>query len=273
MGAENKLYNKTVAFKGGNILVQFNQADQEPAVIQIYEDIGEDPFTGAGFTAKDFSAALEDIPRSKPIDIRINSAGGSVWDGLAIKTLLDEWPSRKTASIDGMAASVASWMAMSVDEIRAPKHAQMFIHDAWGFAMGNAEDMLPTANQLDKSSAQIADIYARKTGMSSSECRDMMKEGTLMTAKEAHEMGFIDRLTEDKEISNFSDKQVSNMRGHLEFVRNSISAAKKGGAKTSNNENQDKIVNRKQMIALLNKWGVKFQDSATDEELYALIEK
>lgn len=264
-----KPFSKTHVKPWGKVTVQFNAAKEEPATIQIYEDIGEDPWNGAGFTAKDFSDALADIPRNKPLDLRINSAGGSVWDGLAIKTLLDEWPARKTASIDGMAASVASWLPMSVNEIRAPKHAQMFIHDAWGFCMGNADDMIANAKQLDKTSAQIADIYARKTGMSQAECRDLMKANTLMTAEEAHEKGFIDRLTEEEPVANFSESQIRNMTSKLAIL-NSLSAPNKQGGDKQNQK--DNIMNKERMIALLNKWGVTIPKDAADEQLLTLVE-
>jgi ATP-dependent protease ClpP protease subunit len=269
MPKRKKIVNKVTPFKngGGKITVTFNAADEEPATIQIYEDIGEDPWTG-GFSAQDFADALKDIPRSKPIDLRINSAGGNVWDGLAIKTLLDEWPARKTASIDGMAASVASWIPMGVDEIRAPRHAQMFIHPAWALVSGYADDLRKNAADLDKTSDQIADIYARKTGMSSAECRDLMNAETLMTAEEAHGMGFIDRLTDDQAIQNFSDKQLTAMKSKL-AVLNSIKSAPSQGA--GNHQPQDDTMNRKNMTALLNKWGVKFEDKATDDEILELV--
>ena len=254
--------------KAGTISVQFNEADNEPAVVQIYEVIGEDPWTGKGFTAQDCADALADIPRSKPLDVRINSAGGDVWDGMAIKTLFDEWPARKTCSIDGMAASVASWLPMGFDEIRAPKHAQMFIHDAWGVVMGNAQDMSAMAAQLEKTSNQIAGIYARKTGMSVTQCRDMMRAQTLMTAEEAQAKGFIDKISGDDAVSNFSQKQIANMKTRLAML-NSLTAST-GGAKP--NQNKD-TMNREKMIALLKNWGVKHAENATDDELFALIEK
>src|SRR5579872_1662263 len=99
----------------GRIQVQFDDAKaDEPVEVMIYQDIGEDPWGFAdGFTAKDFLDAVKDIPNTRPLDLRINSAGGSVWEGMAIKTRMDEWKGRKTASIDGMAASVASWLPMS----------------------------------------------------------------------------------------------------------------------------------------------------------------
>lgn len=270
---KDKIFNRVIPFNGGKgkISVQFNrEKDDEPVTIQIYEEIGEDPWSGSGFTAKDFADALSDVPRSRAIDVRINSPGGMVWDGLAIKTLFDEWPAKKTASIDGMAASVASWFMMGADEIRAPKHAQMFIHPAWGMAVGFADDMRKLANDLDKSTEQIGDIYSRKTGMSRSECLDLMKSETLMTAEEAYEMGFIDKITEETPVSNFTDTQIANMKSKLAIL-NSLSASP-GGANHQQNQNKDTDMDRKHMIALLNKWGVKFDEKATDEQLNALIE-
>jgi ATP-dependent protease ClpP protease subunit len=276
MPGEAKFFNRVTPFKNGKgkISVQFNEADPaEPVEIRIYEDIGEDPWSGTGFTANDLVDALEGVPKTRALDLRLNCAGGSVWEGQAIKTRLDEWPGRKTASIDGMAASVASWLPMGCDEIRAPKHAQMFIHDAWTVVAGDSRSLREIADQLDKSSDQIADIYSRKTGLSSAKCRAMMQagNGTLMTAEEALKKGFIDRLTDDKPVQNFTDQQVSNMRNRIATLWNSISAHK-AGQPPSNHNTQDQM-NRQKMIALLNKWGVKFENTATDDELFALIEK
>jgi ATP-dependent Clp protease, protease subunit len=177
--ALSDIFNRVTPFKngGGKVSVQFDKATEDPVEIRIYEDIGEDPWSGGGFTANDLVDALEGIPKSRALDLRLNCAGGSLWEGNAIKTRLDEWPGHKTASIDGMAASVASWLPMSFDEIRAPKHAQMFIHDAWTVVAGDCKSLREIADQLDKSSEQIADIYSRKTGMSSAKCRDMMQKG------------------------------------------------------------------------------------------------
>jgi ATP-dependent protease ClpP protease subunit len=264
--SQHRKEKRSLNFKGGSMTVTFDKADETPVELMIYEDIGDDPWSAGGFTAKDFVDALKDIKSTRALDIRINSAGGSVWEGLAIKTRIDEWKGKKTASIDGMAASVASWLPMSVDEIRAPKHSQMFIHDAWGMTMGNAADMRTSANELDKTSDQIAEMYANRTGMSQTECRDLMKTGTLMTGEEALKMGFIDRLTDDEPVSNFTEKQISNMRSKL-AVLNSIKPAQQGGT----TKNQTNKMNRKQKIALLNKLGVSVSKNAHESVVDALL--
>lgn len=253
------LQNRIVNFKGGKIEVKWNKADESPVELMVYQDIGDDPWSGMeGFTPQSFLDATKDIPKTRALDIRINSAGGAVWDGLGIKTMIDEWPGKKTASIDGMAASVASWMAMGVDEIRAPRHAQMFIHDAWGMCMGNAEDMRSQAADLDKTSQQIAGIYAKKTGKTVDECRTLMKANSLFTAEEANAIGLIDKLTDDKPVQNFTELQLKNMRSHMVALNSIKSPAQKQGDNTTKN------MNRKDKIALLNRWGLSVSKNATD---------
>lgn len=261
--SRNRRECRVVNFKGGKINVAFDKADATPVEVMIYEDIGDDPWMGSGFTAKDFMDAVKDIDTSRALDVRINSAGGSVWEGLAIKTRMDEWKGKKTASIDGMAASVASWLPMSFDEIRAPRHAQMFIHDAWGMCIGNEADMDRSSKELGKTSDQISEMYARRTGMTKDECRDLMKANTLMTGEEAYEMGFIDRLTDDEPVSNFTESQLNSMKEKLVML-NKITTQQGG------QQNNKKM--RKQLEALLNKLGVKFNAADTDEQLLTLVE-
>ena len=256
------ILNRKIKSGAWNLESKWNDVDMSvPVEVMIYQDIGDDPWGGEGFTAKDFRESLKDIDRNRPLDLRINSAGGNVWDGLAIKTAIDEWKGRKTASIDGMAASVASWLPMSCDEIRAPKHAQMFIHPAWGMVMGNAADMRKQANELDKTTEQIAQMYADRTKMSKSQCLDLMNAETLMTGEEAKAYGFIDRITDDNPVNNFSQQQISNMKSKLA----TLNSARQGQQPTKHNNM------RKQMEALLNKLGVKFNAAATDEDIFNLI--
>ena len=263
-----KFQNRVVNFKGGDgkITVTYDAGSMEPVEMMIYGDIGEDPWTGAGLTAKAFADSLNGIPKTRPLDIRINSAGGEVWEGMAIKSLLDEWQGRKTCSIDGMAASVASWLPMACDEIRAPRHAQMFIHDAWGMTMGNAAAHLDAAGDLEKTSQQISEIYATKGNKTAKQFRDMMTDGngTLFTAEEANALGLIDRLTDDEPVQNFTALQIRNMRSKMAMLNKSPAA----GGQPTNTKN---TMNRKDKIALLNKWGVSTSKNATDAFLDAML--
>jgi ATP-dependent protease ClpP protease subunit len=251
----------------GKIEVRNGANTEDPAEILIYEDIGKDPWTGNGMTAADFKKAL-DLCKGKAINIRVNSPGGMVDEGMAIKSLIDEWPQKVTCTIDGIAASTASWMCLGADEVKAPKHAQIFIHDAIAFCYGNAEQLQKTADDLDKCSDQIAGMYADKNGKSAKEMRDLMKQETLMTAQEAKDLGLIDTITDGSAARNFTPEEITAMKNRLAHFRNSISAAQQ---RAGNQQNQTQIMNREQMIALLNSWGVKFSDKATDAELVDLV--
>lgn len=245
-----------------NLSVTYDKASQEPVQLMIYQDIGDDPFGGEGFTSQDFLEITKDLDRNQPIDFRINTAGGLVWEGMAIKTLIDEWKGKKTGSIDGMAASVGSWLLCNKDiELRAPRHAQMFIHPAWGLVMGNAEDMRNEADNLEKTTGQIAEIYSRKTGKPVSEWLELMTANSLFTAEEANKLGLIDRLTDEEPISNFSAIQVRNMKAKLATL-NSL--------RQPITQKQN-IMNRKEKIALLNKWGVSVSKNASDDFIEKML--
>lgn len=245
-----------------------NEADlNDPAEILMYEGIGQDPWDGSGMSASRFKATLDSIPRNKPLNVRINSPGGDVWDGMAIKNLFDAWPGKKTAIVDGVAASVASWAFMDADEFLMNKNSQMFIHDAWGMCMGNAADMESVSDQLDKTSDQIASMYADKSGKSKKSMRDLMLNGQLLTAAECEEMGLIDGLTEAVAVSNFTNEQVSKMRDRLAHntaqpIKNAVETAKNA---------KEYIMNRDQLIAMLNKLAITFDNKASDADLAKLL--
>lgn len=164
------------------------KAASDAAEIFIYEDIGEGMF--GGFGAKQFIADLKAVGRVNHIDLRINSFGGDVFDGLAIYRKLVDHPARITAHVDGIAASIASVIAMAGDEIRMAEAGQMMIHDASGLALGNASDMRSMADVLDTVSASIADVYVKRTGQKHSAIREWMSDETWFNASEALELGF-----------------------------------------------------------------------------------
>src|SRR5690348_14502514 len=162
-----------------------NDGDDSPAEILMMEPIGSDPWSGQGLTAKMFKDALSQVPKHKAIDLVVNSKGGDVHEGMAIKSMLDEWPNRTTCNIVGIAASTASWIPMGCDEIRCSRNSQMFVHDAIALGYGNAEDLRKTADELDKTSDQIAGMYADKSGKGQRTMRQLMQQETLLTGEEA----------------------------------------------------------------------------------------
>jgi uncharacterized protein (UPF0335 family) len=108
-----------------------------------------------------------------------------VFDGLAIYQILNRHPARKVVHIDGIAASIASAIAMVGDEIEIAESARLMVHEAHTAAIGEAEELRRVAKTLDEISDTIADIYAARSGHPFNVVRKWMRETTWFTGKEA----------------------------------------------------------------------------------------
>ncbi len=165
---------------------------KDTAEISIFEEIGYWGVTAQQF-AKDLTALGGNI---RQINLHIHSPGGDVFDGIAIYNLLKNHTAKKTVYIDGLAASMASVIAMCGDEIIMPENAMMMIHKPWGIQGGDAEDMRKYADLLDKVESSLLMAYTSKTGKSEEEIAAMLAEETWLNGKECIELGFADKLAE-----------------------------------------------------------------------------
>lgn len=188
-----------------------NLSDSETEVL-IYDEIGEDPFSTNGLSARDFAEKLASIPREHKIVLGINSPGGNVWDGLAIYHLISARADKVTARIDGVAASIASVIAMGAGKVVMPKSSLMMIHRAWGFAIGNADQMSKMAADLLKHDELIAGIYAKKTGKDDVEIIRLMNAETWFNGEEALSAGLADEVIDRPAIAACFDLTRYNFR-------------------------------------------------------------
>jgi ATP-dependent protease ClpP protease subunit len=163
--------------------------DANTTEVWVYDEIGY-----WGTTASDFVGQLSEIS-TPTIDLHINSPGGEVFDGLAIYECLRVHPASVTTYVDGLAASIASVIAMAGDKIIMGRSAQMMIHDASGGSWGNARDMRDTADLLDRLSEQIAGVYADRSGKPSKTWRQCMLDETWFFSAEAVTAGLADELS------------------------------------------------------------------------------
>lgn len=169
------------------------------AEIYIYEDVGESWF--GGVTAKDFAQELKGLGKVETIDLRINSYGGDVFDGLAIYRQLVDHSARVIAHVDGIAASIASVIAMAGDEIEISESGFLMIHNAWGVSIGTAEDMRTTADILDGTTASLRDVYVARTAGEAGAIKGWMDAETWFTGAEAVEHGFADRIAANMKVA------------------------------------------------------------------------
>jgi ATP-dependent Clp protease, protease subunit len=166
------------------------------AEVLIYDEIG-----AYGVSAKGFLAELGALPDGVPIDLRLNSPGGSVFDAVAIYNALKRHAGDITVWIDGIAASAASYIAMAGDTIIMPENAFLMIHDPSGLVMGTAEDMRATAEALDKVKGSLIRGYVAKSGKPDDEIAALMAAETWLDAKDALDLGFIDRIAEPVKLA------------------------------------------------------------------------
>lgn len=172
------------------------QAASNAAELLIYGDIGDSWF-GESVTALSIVEqllALDDAVAT--INVRINSYGGSVSDGLAIYNALKRHPAEKVVTVDGVAMSSASLIAMAGDRVEMPKTSLLMVHAPWGGIAGNAQELRDYAQVLDTYSEAMADAYVARSGMSRDEVMDLLTDGKdhYYTGEQAIEAGFADAV-------------------------------------------------------------------------------
>lgn len=161
------------------------------STITIYDVIGEDPWTGGGFTARRMSAALRAIGE-KPVTVEINSPGGSMFEGLAIYNLLRAHPEVVTVRVMGLAASAASLIAMAGDEIVMGLGSFLMIHNCWGAVVGDRNEMTAAAETFARFDAAMTGIYAVRSGLPDADIAAMMDAETWIGAADALARGLAD---------------------------------------------------------------------------------
>ncbi len=239
------------------------------AEITIYDIIGKHPWDDSGIADREFAEALNGIPRGTKINLRINSIGGSVKDGLAIHNRIAERRADVTCYIDGMACSTASWIAIAASRVIIPENGQMMIHnpEAAIFAPMSASDLRAAADWLDVNKKSIISMYKSRTGKSEKEISDAMDAETWFVGAEAKNWGLADEVSKTVAVQNTFD--LSRFRRVPGAISNTQHSARdeRGGANNENTQMRDKI------IALLKAHNIAFDEKATDEQLADLLSK
>lgn len=155
----------------------------------IYDEIG-----AWGIGALDFIAELNAVESLK-IDMHINSPGGNVFDGAAIYNAIKRHPATVTTYIDGLAASIASVIALAGKKVYMAENAVYMMHNPWGLVMGNAEDMRKQADVLDKVRDTMLGAYVSKSGKTQDEVKALLDAETWMNSDEALASGFVDEIS------------------------------------------------------------------------------
>lgn len=195
---------------------QIRAAADDPKIgeVLLYGEIGAYKFWGDEVIPKEFKEELDALGDVDELRVFINSPGGDVFAGQAIHSMLKRHPAHVSVYVDGLAASIASVIAMAGDTVIMPLNAMMMIHQPWTWASGNAEDFRRLADDLDKVAESIVAAYESKTGLDRDEIVALMDAETWMTAEEAVELGFADRIEESKQIAASLRDGVLVIQGH-----------------------------------------------------------
>lgn len=162
------------------------------------------------------------------LTVVINSPGGDVFAGLAIYNALVNHNGNVTVRVDGLAASIASVIAMAGDKIIMSPGSMIMIHRPSVYAAGTVDDMEKAKDVLMKIEEGITPIYAKRTGLSDEKIADLLEAETWMLADKAVELGFADEVSEAPEKQK-QDEGVQNAMG-MNFAF-SMSAVKQADAK------------------------------------------
>lgn len=168
---------------------EIRNAASDEAELLLFDEIGG----WFGIYADEFVEQLNAVTAPK-LTVRVNSPGGSVFEGIAVANALRAHPSEVTVKVEGLAASIASVIALAGDRLVLMPQAMLMIHDAAGGCWGQASDMQLMAEILDKVSDNIADAYAEKAGGTRAEWRERMRAETWYLADEAVEAGLADEV-------------------------------------------------------------------------------
>lgn len=186
------------------------------AELLIYGRIGGGGFFSEGISAADVAGQLREAGAG-PLNVRINSGGGDVFEGVAIHSLLARHNGTVTVYVDGLAASAASFIMLAGDRIVSARNAFVMIHDAMTMTYGNGNTHRASGDLLDKVSENIADMYAERAGEDVDHWRNLMtvngEDGTWYTGQEALESGLIDELTEVKDDAEEAEAVARMLSG------------------------------------------------------------
>ena len=167
------------------------------ADLYIYSTISRYGADWGELSSMDVIKAIKELGKITQLNVHINSPGGSVSEGLAIKTFLAQQSFKKTVYIDSLCASIATVIAFGIGaDVHMEDTALVMIHHAWGSISGNAAQFRKAAETLDKHDEQLKKVYIERTNgtITEDDIISMMDEEHWMDADECLEKGFIDTI-------------------------------------------------------------------------------
>lgn len=208
--------------------LEVKNKDGNTAELIIFGEITSNRWSNSDVLPSDINELLNDIGENDALDIYINSPGGSVFAGIAIYNMLARHKGHKRVFVEGYAASIASLIAMVGDEIIVPENAYLMIHKAWGFSMGNADDLREIADMYERFDNTIANAYMTKAkaGKTINEFLELMKAETWFNGFEAQDYFNVTLIEDNKMAACLDGDLYKNYKLPQEFLLKNMSKQK-----------------------------------------------
>lgn len=186
-----------------------NQANNE-ADLYLYLEIASWGGGYAAHSAKSFKSELDALGEITTLNVYINSPGGDVFEGRAIYNMLKRHKAFIRVHVDGLAASIAAYIAMAADELIMPNNAMLMIHNAWMSTSGNAKELREAADMLDKVNLSMHQDFLLRAGdkLDEETLITLLEADTWLTAQEALDYGLCDVVTGAKQIAALADTKL-----------------------------------------------------------------
>lgn len=194
--------------KPKNKFWNFKAIDKTTAELTLYGEISNETWWGDEVTPKQFKEELDALGEIESLNVFINSPGGDVFAGQAIYSMLKRHSATVNVYVDGLAASIASLVAMAGDKVIMPKNAMMMIHSPWTLAIGNAQEFRKIADDMDKIRDSMVVAYESRSALTTEEILDMMDAEKWLSADDCLEYGLADEIEEANQVVACLDKEV-----------------------------------------------------------------
>lgn len=193
-----------------NNFYQISELSQEKAEILIFGDITSYAWYEDDVCAYDMAKELQGL-NGKKLDVRINSRGGAVDQGLAIYNLLKSYDGEVTTICEGYACSAASVIFMAGSNRLMRMGSLLLIHNAWSYAAGDANALRKTADDLEKITQPSIEIYKSVSTLDESTIKSMMDKEEWILPSEALEYGFATEIVEQSANQAINDNYIYNL--------------------------------------------------------------
>lgn len=219
------------------------------------------PIGYPGITARQVKEQLASFDQSGELVVRIDSEGGSVFDGLSIHDAIAAWPGDVRVVVESSAFSIASFIAMAGDSIDITENGYLMLHNPYTLTEGDQEDLQKQADLLGKLKDSMVAAYANKTGKTTEEVEAVMRAETWLDAREAHASGFVDSIlpTARKSVA------VARFKGNMpERVIQSLNDSGDPSGETADQKEQHQMSSNPKPVATVKFIQARFGKASSD---------